>query len=261
MIRFRSEFLKRFSSKQRSDLNKFTSFVSALEAALGKSTRLDWPPPSDPRATFDYYIELIWQANAVRCANLCRGIVQNLNELNFLSFAVLFRALFENVLLARQYFHTRLLPIVNACCNQGQVNLEDLRSLVTELDTSVRRSKVDWDKILAGTPDHVADQGEAVWDKVSLKKASEEWDKAGSTLGALTPTTLYAVLCDLAHPNLGSALVCMKQDEFGFATPGHNSIGLSVFAELYPSLGAIITEFQRIQSALLLLKFDQELNL
>jgi hypothetical protein len=121
MIRFRSEFLSRFPPKQRSELNQFTSFVSGVEEALRKSPELHWRAPSDPRAMFDYYVELIWQANGVRCASLCCGIVQNLNELNFLSFAVLLRALFENVLLARQYFHSRLLPIVDACAKQGRV--------------------------------------------------------------------------------------------------------------------------------------------
>lgn len=209
---------------------------------------------------FDYYVELVWQANAVKCVSLCRGIVQNLNELNFLSFAVLFRALFENVLLARQYFSTRLMPIIDACAKEGQVRADQLANLIKELDTSVRRSKVDWDKILAGTLDGIAEQDEMVWDKVSLKKAAEEWDKAGSYLGALTPTTLYAVLCDLAHPNLGSVLVCMRQDQFTFASPGQNSVGIGIFGVLFTSLAAITMEFQRIQSGLLFLKFDQELN-
>ena len=247
MIRFRSEFLSRFPSKQRGELNQFTSFVSALEEALRKAPELQWPPPSDPRAMFDYYVELIWQANLVRCANLCRGIVQSLNELNFLCFAVLFRALFENVLLARQYFSTRLLPVVDACAKQGQVRLDELMTLTRELDTSVRRSKVDWDKILVGSLDSITDQSEPVWDKLSLKKAADEWDKAGSRLGALTPTNLYNILCDLAHPNLGSALICMRQDGFGFAKPQHASIGIKVFAMLYPSLAAVTMEFQTEQ--------------
>jgi hypothetical protein len=258
VIRFRPEFVARFPSKQRTDLKKFTSFGSAVEEALRKAPELQWPPPSDTKAMFDYYVELIWQANFVRCANLCRGLVESLNELNFLCFAILFRAFFENVLLARQYFSTRLRPIVDACAKEGQVRFDELNSLIIELDTSVRRSKVDWDKLLAGNFDRIAEQSVAVSDTVGLKKAAKDWDQTGARLGALTPTDLYSVLCDLAHPNLGSALVCMRQVGFGFATPDQSSIGPKIFAFLYPSLAAVVMEFQSIHEKLLSLKFKQE---
>jgi hypothetical protein len=258
VIRFRSEFLARFPSKQRTDLKRFTSFVSALEEAVKNAPELQWPPPSDPRAMFDYFVELIWQADFVRCANLCRGIVQSLNEMNFLCFAVLFRAFFENVLLARQYFSTRLRPTVDACAKEGQVRFDELTSLITELHTSVRRSKVDWDKLLAGNLDGIAEQSATVSDTVGLKKAAKDWDQTGSRLGALTPTDLYNVLCDLAHPNLGSALICMRQNGFGFAKSNHASIGPKIFAFLYPSLAAVVMEFQNINERLLLLKFKQD---
>jgi hypothetical protein len=76
-------------------------------------------------------------------------------------------------------------------------------------------------------------------------------------VGAFTPTYLYAVLCDLAHPNLGSALICMKHEELGFAKTPQSSMGARIFGLLYPSLAAIAMEFQNVQNALQSLKLNE----
>src|ERR1700683_3464641 len=111
MIRFRSEFLAQFPPKLRAQLGEFIRFIEVWEVAMRKAPETKWPPPTQLPDAFDYHVEILWQADVVRELNLCRGIVQNLNESNFLSFAVLFRAMFEHVLLTRQYWSTRLLPI------------------------------------------------------------------------------------------------------------------------------------------------------
>jgi hypothetical protein len=256
MARFRDEFLEQFPSMLRPQLQTFTSFIDGWETLLGKAPDTPWPPPEPLPDAFDYHVEILWHANGVKAVNLCSGIVQSLNESNFLCFAVLFRAFFEQTLLVRQYFSSRLLPMINSCSKKGLVRAEDLSFLIRELHMSIRRSKLDWEKLLKGSLDGPVESTE-VLDQVGLKAAAKQWEKDGAKLGAFTPTALYAVLCDVAHPNFGSSLMCMKVDGFGFARPRQPSTGAKIFGLLHPSLGAVATEFQNIQNGLLSLKFHQ----
>jgi hypothetical protein len=57
--------------------------------------------------------------------------------------------------------------------------------------------------------------------------------------------------------NLGSALICMRRDGFGFAKSNHASVGTNIFASLYPSLAAVVMKFENIHEKLLSLKFNQ----
>jgi hypothetical protein len=256
MVRFRDKFLEQFPSLLRSQLQSFASFINGWETLLERAPDTPWPPPEPLLDAFDYHVEILWQANGVKAVNLCSGIVQSLNESNFLCFAVLFRAFFEQTLLVRQYFSSRLLPTINSCSKKGLVQTDELSFLIKELHMSVRRSKLDWDKLLKGSLDGPVKDTE-VFDKVGLIPAAKQWEKDGAKLGAFTPTGLYAVLCDVAHPNFGSSLMCMKLDGFGFARPRQSSTGAKIFGLLYPSLGAVATEFQKIQNELLSLKFHQ----
>lgn len=44
-------------------------------------------------------------------------------------------------------------------------------------------------------------------DQVRLKGAAEAWRDTGERLGTFDPVAPYSVLCDIAHPNFGSALI------------------------------------------------------
>jgi hypothetical protein len=179
-----------------------------------------------------------------------------LNEANFLCFAVTFRAFYEQVLVLREYTHRRLLPVVQTRQKKGQVESGEMSALVSELHSLLRRSRVDWENFLTGKFQDMDAQD--TMDQVRLKAAAKARCDTGGRLGAFHPVGLYNVLCDLAHPNFGSALICMESDRFGFATSSFRSVGIRIFGFLYPSLAAVAMEFQKLQNALLLLKGDQQ---
>lgn len=95
VIRFRSEFLRRFPPHLRNELQQLPPLVNGLESRAASAPQLTWPPPETPQEKLDFFLEMLWQSNVRRAVALYRGIVESLNESNFLVFAVLFRALFE----------------------------------------------------------------------------------------------------------------------------------------------------------------------
>lgn len=256
MVQFAAQFLGQFPEHLQAQLRQFTSLVEVRQGALSRAPRMDWPPPTALDQLFDHHVELVWQANETKGLSFCLGIIQSLNEANFLCFAVTFRAFYEQVLLLREYMHTRLLPVVKTCQKKGQVEFGEMSTLVSELHSLLRRSRIDWENFLMGKFQDMNAQD--TMDQVGLKNAAKAWHDTGGQLGALEPVGLYTVLCDLAHPNFGSALICMQSDNFGFATNSFRSVGIRVFGFLYPSLAAVAMEFQKLQNALLLLKLDQQ---
>lgn len=256
MVQFAAQFLGQFPEHLQPQLQQFISLVDVRQKALSRAPRMDWPPPAALEKAFDYQVELVWQANETKGLSFCVGIIHSLNEANFLCFAVAFRAFYEQVLLHRQYMYTRLIPIVRTCQKKGQVESGEMRTLISELHSLLRRSRVDWENFLMGKFQDMSSH--ETMDQVRLKNAAKAWRDTGEQLGALDPVALYSVLCDLAHPNFGSALICMQNDGFGFTTNSLRSVGIKVFGFLYPSLAAVAMEFQKLQNALLLLKLDQQ---
>jgi hypothetical protein len=256
MVQLAAQFLGQFPEHLQAQLQQFISLVDARQRALSSAPRMDWPPPTPLVEAFNHHVELVWQGNETKGLTFCLGIIQSLNEANFLCFAVTFRAFYEQVLLLRQYMRTRLLPVVTACQKKGQVEFGEMTTLISELHSLLRRSRVDWGNFLMGNFQSM--NAPDAMDQVGLKSAAKAWRDTGEKLGALDPVALYGVLCDLAHPNFGSALICMQSDNFAFATNSFRSVGIRVFGFLYPSLAAVAMEFQKLQNALLLLKLDQK---
>jgi hypothetical protein len=253
MIEFNPRFLAQFPPHLKPQLGQFAEFANGLQQSLRESPNLKWPPPTDLREQFDYFVELALQANAAKGVALCGGIVGALNENNFLSVAVLIRALFEQVLLIREYWTEHLLPVISKCANTGQVGPSELQDLIAKLHSSVRRSRIDWENFLAGKLDSLEDKEQM--DNVGLLKAAKAWTTTGKKLGVFTPSELYNVLCDFAHPNFGSALLCFSSDGLRFAEAFEPAVGLKAFGILYPSLASLAMELKQSLTQLERVKF------
>jgi hypothetical protein len=253
MIEFRPRFIAQFPAHLQAQMLQFAAFVNGLQQSLRESPTLQWPPPTDLREQFDYFVELALQANAAKGTALCSGIVGALNENNFLSVAVLIRAFFEQVLLIREYWTEQLLPVISKCASAGQVGPGELQDLIAKLHSSVRRSRIDWENFLAGKLDSLEDKEQM--DNVGLLRAAKAWTTTGKKLGIFTPSELYNVLCDFAHPNFGSALLCFSGDGVRFADAFEPTVGLKAFGVLHPSLASLAMELKQFLAQLELVKF------
>jgi hypothetical protein len=253
MTEFNRRFIEQFPQGLQPQLLQFASFVNGLQQRAEEAPILQWPPPTEMREQFDYFVELTWQANAAKAIALCSGIVQALNDNNLLSVAVLMRAFFEQVLLMRQYWTESWLPVITKCASIGQVYPSDLQELNEKLHRSIRRSKIDWESFFHGDFDSI--NAENQMDDVGLLKAAKSWTAAGEKIGMLTPAALYCVLCDFAHPNFGSALLCLSNESLRFGIATQPSMGLRAFGILFPSLASLTMELQKSLNQLLEVKF------
>jgi hypothetical protein len=235
------------------DLKKFTSAIDALEETLARAPQIAWPPPSHPHDAFDYAVETAWQSNGAKGIALCKGIVQAIDSDNYLCFAVLFRAFFEQVLLLHEYWVSRIIPTVQECASKGDVSSVELEKLTNELSDSVRRTKIEYEEFFKMNSSPMSADTVALG-QVGLNKAAGNWDKAGGKMGNYSASCLYTILCDFAHPNFGSTLLCMS-NELRFVPNSGRSLGIKVFAQLYPSLAKVLQEFADLQNKLLLSKF------
>jgi hypothetical protein len=237
MTSFNHEFLDRFPASLQHDLSKFTSAVDALEEALAVAPQIAWPPPSHPHDAFDHAIEIAWQSNGAKGLALCKGIIQTINCDNYLCFAVLFRAFFEQVLLMHEYWFSRILPTVQECSKKGNVSSVELAKLTNELCDVVRRTKIEYEEFF------------------NLNASPISADKVALGQVGLNKAAKNTILCDFAHPNLGSSLLCMSNEAIRFIPNSGRSLGIKVFAQLYPSVAKVLQEFADLQNKLLLLKF------
>jgi hypothetical protein len=226
--------------------------VNGLDSQALAAPQLSWPPPEDPQEKFNFFLELLWQSNVRRAIAFYRGIVESLNESNVLVFIVVFRALFEQILLLRAYCHDRIYPVMAESTSTGIVTNAQLQQLIGDLYTAVARTKFEWEKVLKGNIEGLAGASNAP-DGVGLKAAARAWT---GPLGLFTPTQLYDLLCDSAHPNIGGTLLLMRSDTFGWADSPDSSIGARTFAQLCPSLVAVSKEFNKLVDFIRLSKFE-----
>ena len=254
MTEFNPKFIAQFPPQLQPQLLQFAAFVNGLQESLRESPELRWPPPTDLWEQFDYFVELVLQANAAKGISLCSGIVGALNENNYLSVAVLMRAFFEQVLLIREYWADHWLPVLSKCASAGRVEPSELQELIGKLHSSVRRSKINFENFLSGKFAALEDKDQM--DDVTLLKAARAWTAAGKKLGMFTPSGLYNLLCDFAHPNFGSAVLCLSTDEIRFAGAIEPTTGLKAFAILYPSLSALAMELKQHLVQLEQVKFN-----
>lgn len=128
-----------------------------------------------------------------------------------------------------------------------------------EFHSSLSRSKVDWENLLINRRlDSISDtQG---MDGIALNKAVESWTRTGEKVGVFTPSALYRILCDFAHPNFGSTLLSLSfsTNSAKAGTISEPSTGLRLFAMLYPSLAALAMKLQEFLNTLQDIKFGDE---
>lgn len=95
-IEFDYGFLERFPLNLQLELRQFGSFADGLHQKVSAAPELIWPPPNRLEDAFNFFVEIVWQVNASKGLDYCRGIVRSLNDTNFLCFAVTLRAFFLN---------------------------------------------------------------------------------------------------------------------------------------------------------------------
>jgi hypothetical protein len=153
-----------------------------------------------------------------------------------------------------EYWFSRILPTVQECSKKGNVSSVELAKLTNELCDVVRRTKIEYEEFFNLNASPISADKVALG-QVGLNKAAKNWDIAGGKLGNSGILSLYTILCDFAHPNLGSSLLCMSNEAIRFIPNSGRSLGIKVFAQLYPSVAKVLQEFADLQNKLLLLKF------
>ena len=83
-------------------------------------------PKGDIRDIFNKYLNLLWANYIAKFATFTRAMIRALNEFDFLTYALVGRAMIEHTAVFRYYERAKISPLINRSLPSRKVTTEDL---------------------------------------------------------------------------------------------------------------------------------------
>jgi hypothetical protein len=194
------------------DLNRLAVILLELEAR--RPDPIPIQPPDDAKLLLKRRLASVAFIAQCKLHVMVRSIHSAARSGDWTTYALVGRALVEQAANLRHYFWKRVGPT--------EVQTEDERERVLdELGRFVFAGRYDWTQRLSDLgPASQSTQEQP--NQVNVLTCIDSWAKIEPCV-----RDLYSEFCDLAHPNLGSALLVMGIDEqaVAFLSTGPESIG------------------------------------
>ena len=154
------------------------------------------------------------------------------------------RTIIENAATLRYYsFHADLFAL-HAAWGTARMNDEVLRLGTNTLDKLVRGNRFTWEAFIAHRFDELASSPDGdTPSQINVATCLDKWYKDNPAL-----RSLYALFCDLVHPNLGSNFLALRVGSGGLFAGGHQGQYACDFIVL-PTLEGILGVYTEIQTA------------
>jgi hypothetical protein len=220
-------------------------------AALGQDTKdpSEFPNTKEPIAFYNAYIDFAIAIYAAKFWQFYEAVATSLEDERYLIYAAAGRAILENTAMLRHYSRHADLRALREAWGTRLMNDAVLRTATKTLDRLVRGNRFSWDAFIEG---RFADLGgkpnDELLSQVSVAKCLEELYKE-------KPNTrsLYALFCDLVHPNLGSNFMVLRNTPGKLLAAGTEGEYGCNFIVL-PTLAGVIGAYSEIQCAALALE-------
>lgn len=177
-----------------------TELIRVLQA-LRKNTRdpSAFPTTNDPLAFYNRYIEFAIALYLSKFRQLYEALATSVEAEQYLVYAAAGRAIIENAATLRYYsFHPDLFAL-HAAWGTQRMNDEVLRSATNTLDKLIRGNRFTWEAFIAHRFDDLASSPDGnTPSQTKVGTCLDKWYKDHPAL-----RSLYALFCDLVHPNLG----------------------------------------------------------
>lgn len=253
MSKFKPDFSQELDSNLQVLLTIFEQITENFEGNSQTTIILE-KPENDTHKLYDYYLDSLLIVYFNKYAVLCQALIQSLNTENYLIYGLIGRAIIEHTAILRYYVTDKMLPLVELALEDGQVTESEVAEIIPWLEKHLTGQRFNWAEFLA---DYVTHPTVGDSPQVNILTCLEKWTKNNSDIGVM-----YALFCDLVHPNLGSTLlICRLVDnQVGIGGNQGEAIGLEIFKRTFAQLVQIFTEVKEQLLKIQTFKFSQALR-
>lgn len=241
--------------------------IPHLQSMTGYMTVAWQPEQPSLKHFYNHYVDLLLAVYLAKHTAYTENIVYSLNRFDYLGYALNARSMVESTATLRHYLKTKYLPAF-----QGEsVNL---RELLKVHDQHLWGTKFDWEKFISKDFQKMADdelrriseKNKKTKLKESVKRIQNEQINVLTcierwALEAPVVMILYALLCEMVHPNLGSTFLVsyIQNGTLGFGRRAGTPAGHNLFETTIGWLLPVgYKEFGNLIGALAVTKYQQD---
>lgn len=225
-----SESIWTLRQYQPCDLATLRDAIDRVHIRLGTpgSPRIPLTPSDDPLTRVKQQITVIAELSAAKLQSLCSLVLYSIDQRDWLTYGLAGRSLIEHAATLRYYLREKILPLVPKDGNTWELSDQTLSEIQLLLFQLIRGGRFDWSSLLeqwlAGIEIPEGPQP-AQPSQVNVLTCIQKWNKEEPRV-----EQLYAMFCDLVHPNLGSSLLVigMTPAEISFGASCENSLGEAI---------------------------------
>lgn len=198
---------------------------------------------------YNSYIDFALSVYVDKFKQLYDSLAQSLLSEYYIIYAQSGRSIIENAATLRYY--SRQQAFVDLSSSQSSTGYETklLDNAITLLDRLARGSRFSWDAFIEGRFKDLSKNPEQEHlSQTNIKTCLTHWQKDSPNL-----ESLYDLLCDLVHPNLGSNFLVLKSLKGELVAGGRDGENVSMFI-VCPTLAGILGAYKTIQESLLKLE-------
>jgi hypothetical protein len=191
----------------------------------------------DPAVRVARLLDLIVAIYGAKLQVSCRALVGCLRDGNHFVYGMLGRSLLEHAAVLRYYAHEKILPIVDQAGSAVNLSDDQVAEIGDLLDRYLRGQRFDWSNLAA----QLRAQGLAVppqpqVSQINILTCFERWARHEPAV-----ERLYALFCDLVHPNLGSNLLVLgvRDGQLVVGADDAEPLGGLIVASTLPALTAV----------------------
>ncbi len=194
----------RFSEKQHALLVDLIGVLNALETVTKEPSH--FPSTQDPVDFYNSYIDFAVALYSAKCRQLYHAVATSLENESYFIYASAGRAIVENAATLRYYSRHSDLQALRTAWRTSEMCDALLRTATNTLDRFVRGNRFSWDAFIEGRFDDLTGKSsDEALSQISVLTCLENWYREKPQV-----RSLYALLCDLVHPNVGSNLLALR---------------------------------------------------
>ncbi len=224
-------------------LSNLQRVVETLEANSAASYAFSFT--RDPVAHFNAYVDFAVAVYIDKFKQLYQSVATSIEHEWYLVYAQGGRSILENAATLRYYVRHEDFIAVRRAWESDTMNDTLIRKAVATIDRFVRGNRFSWDAFIEGRIDELSKvPHQEHLAQVHVQKCLRKWYKDSPKL-----ESLYDLMCDLVHPNLGSNFLVTRSQDGKLVSGGRGGSNVSLFI-VAPTLAGIIGAYNEIQAAL-----------
>jgi len=232
-----TRLLERFPATHHALVKDLGAVLVACRTFAQPTTRL--PDPTSGPIDFEQYLDFAMSVYSDKFLQLYDVVAESLLSERYLIYAQSARSILENAATLRYYSRD---SDVTQLRTSEQSSPEMIAAALSKIDLLIRGSRFSWEAFIAGRFDELrAEPDYQELRQTHVQTCLDHWSRESPTV-----KSLYSLLCDMVHPNLGSSLLVIRTDDGSLLAGGEGGAPASAHL-VYPTLAGTLGAFKIIQ--------------